>query len=78
MSEKTEKKVLSEMTLGERIILLRELHGWSNDTLAARADLNANRVAEIALGCDLPYAFEIVKIADALGVSLNFIAGRIR
>ena len=74
----SEKKVLSEMTLGERIKVLRELHGWSNDTLAARANLNSNRVAEITLGGDLPYAFEVANIADALGVSLNFIAGRVR
>lgn len=76
--EKTENKVLSEMTLGERIKVLQKLIGWSNDTLAARANLNANRVAEITHGCDLPYAFEVVKIADALGVTLEFIAGRIR
>jgi transcriptional regulator with XRE-family HTH domain len=74
----SEKKVLSEMTLGERIKVLRRLHGWHIERLSVKTGLRVNRLAEIESGCDIPYAYEIVRIADALEVSLAFIAGRVR
>jgi transcriptional regulator with XRE-family HTH domain len=57
--------------LGWRIRQLRESHGWTQETLAARAALDRSYVAGIEAGLRNPSTKALAKLARALGVSLS-------
>lgn len=49
----------------------REGHGWSQELLAEKADLNRSYLGEVERGCVIPSLATAGKLADALGVSLS-------
>ena len=73
----SEKRVLSEMTVGERIKTIRELHGMSAITLSDKTVLLLGRINQIESDESEPYAYEVSRIADALGVTVKLLSGRV-
>lgn len=49
---------------------LRERRGWSQEELAARADLNRSYLGEIERGSAMPSLATVTKLARALEISL--------
>lgn len=64
------------MSIGERIIKLREEKGWSQRELSKRVDLNASVMNRIESGERPIKDKELDKIATVLGVTADFILGR--
>jgi transcriptional regulator with XRE-family HTH domain len=63
------------MKLGELIALSRELKGWSLRDLAQRSDMSSGAISQIETGYIAEPSFrKIVRIAKALGVSLDRLA----
>lgn len=48
----------------------RDTHGWSQEELAGRADLNRSYLGEIERGCVVPSIATAAKLAAALGITL--------
>jgi len=48
---------------------LRETHGWSQEQLAERSDLNRSYVGEVERGSVIPSIVTAQKLAIALGVN---------
>jgi transcriptional regulator with XRE-family HTH domain len=64
--------------LAERLRAMREAHGLSQTALAARADLNLSNVNELEQQRKSSVrADTIVALAEALGVSTDYLLGRI-
>ncbi|MGG3665202.1 helix-turn-helix domain-containing protein [Bacillus gobiensis] len=61
------------MTIGERIIKLREGKGWSQRELARRVNLNFAVMNRIEKGTRPLQDDEIIKIADVLEVSTDYL-----
>lgn len=59
------------MALGERIKALRKDAGWSQAELAAKIATDAGRVSRYEAGRITPSAEALVRIAEALNVSLD-------
>ena len=57
--------------LGPRIVHLREMLGWRQNALAEQAGLRPQRLSNIERGVQLPRVDELVRLARALGVSLD-------
>lgn len=55
---------------------LREAHGWSQELLAEKADLNRSYLGEIERGLAMPSLATVAKLAAALGVSLSSLMAR--
>ncbi|MDX9736716.1 MAG: helix-turn-helix transcriptional regulator [Azonexus sp.] len=49
----------------------RERHGWSQELLAEKADLNRSYLGEVERGCVMPSLETAAKLASALGVPLS-------
>ena len=65
--------------LGARIVHLREMLGWRQNALAEQAGLRSQRLSNIERGVQLPRVDELVRLARALGVSLDeLVLGRPR
>ena len=64
------------MTLGERILILRRRHGWSQGSLARASGLNRNTIARLEQGDihDLTGA-NLVKLAKALQCTTDQLLG---
>ncbi len=58
--------------LHTRIEYLRWLKGWTQDTLAARAEINRNTIVRAESG-KLPRPTTLSRIAKALGISIDAI-----
>jgi len=57
--------------LGLRIVHLREISGWRQNILAEQAGLRPQRLSNIERGVQLARIDELVRLAGALGVSLD-------
>jgi transcriptional regulator with XRE-family HTH domain len=62
------------MTLGERIKRLRMERGWSQTQLALKLDVHPKQVSGWERGAHTPSTDVLVKIAEVLGVSLDYLA----
>jgi len=58
-------------SFGITVRQLREQHGWSQEALAERADLNRSYVGELERGQAIPSLLTIKKLALALDLSLT-------
>lgn len=54
---------------GSAVRALREAQGWSQEQLAAQAELNRSYLGEVERGAATPSLATIDKLARALGVS---------
>lgn len=61
---------------GERINEARKAREWSILELAVRADVSSNCISRYELGLGGPTLHSAIKLADALDVSLDWLAGR--
>ena len=68
---------MSPETVGRRIRAARDLRGFSQRGLATRLGLDQSQLSKYERGYGMPSFFNAICIADALGVSLDYIAGRI-
>ena len=59
--------------LGMRIVYLRKQKGWSQLDLAIEADVNRNYLSDLENGRRNPTVDVLEKIANALGVTLEFL-----
>ncbi len=59
------------VTFGLTVRHLREQHGWSQEVLAERADLNRSYVGELERGKAIPSVLTLKKLAGALDLSLT-------
>ncbi len=66
-----------KLTLGERIALLRKRKGISQAELGKFIGVNADTIDSYEYDSKKIYAENLVKIADVLGVSLDYLTGRI-
>jgi XRE family transcriptional regulator, regulator of sulfur utilization len=55
---------------GQAVRQLRERRGWSQEELAARAELNRSYLGEIERGAAMPSLATVAKLAGALEISL--------
>lgn len=57
-------------SFGATVRQLREAQGWSQETLAERANLNRSYIGELERGQAIPSLLTIQKLSQALGLSL--------
>ncbi|MGO4330779.1 helix-turn-helix domain-containing protein [Cupriavidus sp. 2TAF22] len=62
-------------TLGSTVRELREVQGWSQETLAEHASLNRSYVGEIERGSVIASIVTVEKLALALGVPIAWLLG---
>ena len=62
--------------IGEAVKHCRGLRGWTQTELARRADLTASAVWQIEAGLRSPNTTTFIKLADALDIDMNVLAGR--
>ncbi|WP_368233485.1 helix-turn-helix domain-containing protein [Anaerotruncus rubiinfantis] len=58
-------------TVGENIVRLRQLKGWTQEDLAHYADLTVSSISKIERGKSNPTLRTLDRIADALGVETD-------
>ena len=63
--------LLLAKNLGENIVRLRQLKGWTQEDLAHYADLTVASISKIERGVTNPTLRTLDKIADALGVETD-------
>ena len=64
------------MSIGSRIVSLREARGWSQKELASRIGLNRSVMNRIELG-DRPLRdTELINISSVLGVTTDYLLGK--
>jgi transcriptional regulator with XRE-family HTH domain len=64
------------MTFGSRLKATREQYGWSAMFLAKQASVPYETVYRVEKGThDAPRLDVVIKLAQALGVSIDFLAG---
>jgi transcriptional regulator with XRE-family HTH domain len=61
------------MALGERIRLLRKEHGWSQAELGAHVGTDSQRISRYENGRITPSVEALVRLADALEVSVDYL-----
>ncbi|MFJ8268495.1 helix-turn-helix domain-containing protein [Peribacillus asahii] len=64
------------MTIGERIVILRENKGWKQKELADKVDINVSVMNRIEKGTRPLTDSEIVKIASVFEVSTDYLLGK--
>jgi transcriptional regulator with XRE-family HTH domain len=64
-------------SLGWQVRQLRESKGWTQETLADRAELDRSYVAGIEAGLRNPSTKALAKLARALGVTLSALFERV-
>lgn len=63
--------------IGKQLKELRKNKGWSQQRLAGESGLSFNTITRIEQGIgDSPTLKTLIKLADALGVGLDELAGR--
>jgi transcriptional regulator with XRE-family HTH domain len=60
--------------LGRRVYELREEKGWTLEVLAEKSGLCATAVGAVERGAHEPTLFSAMCLADALGVTLDYLA----
>jgi transcriptional regulator with XRE-family HTH domain len=58
-------------SFGASVRHLREVHGWSQEILAEKADLNRSYLGEVERGSAVPSLVTAAKLARALGISMS-------
>jgi transcriptional regulator with XRE-family HTH domain len=66
-----------KLTLGERIALLRKRKGLSQNELAKLTGLNVDTIDAYEYDSKKIYADNLIRIADVLDISLDYLTGRI-
>lgn len=60
-------------TFGEKIKSLRKDHGWSQDKLGLEVGLHGRHIGKYETGRAMPNAETLVRIANALKVSIDYL-----
>ncbi|MCK6403243.1 MAG: helix-turn-helix transcriptional regulator [Sphaerotilus natans subsp. sulfidivorans] len=73
LASETEIRCMNELCgrFGRAVRRKRVEQGWSQEELAARADLNRSYVGEIERGVVMPSLGTIRKLSDALQITLS-------
>jgi transcriptional regulator with XRE-family HTH domain len=74
MSVPNSEMVGGSMTLGERIKRLRMERGWSQTQLARRLEVHPKQVSGWERSAHVPSTDVLIRIAEVLGVSLDYLA----
>ena len=69
MTEKVNKK----MTIGSRIKRLRQERGWSQAQFAKKLEVHPKQVSGYERGAHIPSTDVMIRMAEILGVSLDFL-----
>ena len=64
------------MSIGERIISLREEHGWTQKELAKRVNINVSVMNRIEANERPLKDYEVVLLANVFNVSADYLLGR--
>lgn len=72
----TQGGVRMSETIGDRIRLIRQAQHLSQKALAWRVGITAPALSQIETGHVEPRTFTLTCLADALGVSMDYLAGR--
>lgn len=67
------EKKNKEVTLGQRIRLLRRERDWSREKLAESIEVHVQSIAAYERDGSVPSALILKKIADAFGVSMEYL-----
>jgi transcriptional regulator with XRE-family HTH domain len=67
------QKKTKDVTLGQRIRLVRKQRDWSREKLASLSDAHVQSIAAYERDVSIPSALVLKKIADALGVSMEYL-----
>lgn len=62
-------------SFGQRIRLLRQERGWTQAELGKKIHIVQKQVSSYERGVNVPSADVLVKIAEAFGVTLDYLAG---
>lgn len=60
-------------TFGEKLKKLRKDRGWSQDEFGRRVGVHGRHIGKYEIGRAMPNAETVVKIAGALGVSIDYL-----
>jgi transcriptional regulator with XRE-family HTH domain len=69
-------QILAEDTIGQRIRRARQRKGWTQAELGLRSGLRESMICKYELGHHTPSPKHLSRIADALGVSVDYLLGR--
>ena len=69
-------RTLTEDTIGQRIREERQSKGWTQAELGLRSGLRESMICKYELGYHIPNPENLSRIADALGVSVDYLLGR--
>jgi transcriptional regulator with XRE-family HTH domain len=61
------------ISFGDKIKKLRKDRGWSQDDLAEKAGIHGRHVGKYEIGKAMPNAETVVRIAEALEVSIDYL-----
>ena len=64
------------MTIGEHILILRKKHNLSQSALGKKVDTSGDIIGRYERDIMMPSIEVIMKIADALNVSIDFLVGK--
>jgi len=64
------------MTLGEHILILRKKYNFSQAALGKKVDTSGDIIGRYERNIMTPSIHVIIKIADALNVSLDYLVGK--
>jgi transcriptional regulator with XRE-family HTH domain len=64
------------MTIGEHILILRKKHNLSQAALGKKVDTSGDIIGRYERDIMMPSIEVIMKIADALNVSIDFLVGK--
>ncbi len=69
-------QTLAADTIGQRIRKARQRKGWTQAELGLRTGLRESMICKYELGYHTPSIKHLSRIADALGVSVDYLLGR--
>jgi transcriptional regulator with XRE-family HTH domain len=69
-------QILADDTIGQRIRRARRRKGWTQAELGLRSGLRESVICKYELGYHIPNPENLSRIADALGVSVDYLLGR--
>lgn len=68
-----ESEKLAAQKLADRISRLRRARGWKQKELAAKIGSSLHQVSKMEHGPYVPRAFTLLRLAEALGVTVDFL-----
>lgn len=68
-----ESEKLAAQRLADRISRLRRARGWKQKELAAKIGSSLHQVSKMEHGPYVPRAFTLLRLAEALGVTVDFL-----